>query len=374
MDSFAARLRLKTEPNRDASVIARFYSRALDYWAVQLQKRGDLEKAAAHFEQALELNPANVAAEVSLQCNKNLRANKPAAVPLSKSVTESFGPYRNWNTVVGENGPFDEPNFCYEQGQVFVQGKLFKQAMQQFTRVTELDRTHLPVRLWLAQLYIMSRRPEEALQLVTEIRKNENIFRVDRTNVTELMFAEGSAHLANKNPAAAQLAVTKALNKFETDKELLPHLLDTASQMYLNFGYFSNALPIIDRQLQLAPENTRALVNKGFVCLQLHAYEEAIPPLTLVLKLQTNNYSALLNRAIAYLRVNQLDSARQDYQTLQKAAPSAYPVYYGLAEIAYLKKDTNAAIQNYELYLSNGSSNPEEIKLVNQRLAELRPH
>jgi len=88
--------------------------------------------------------------------------------------------------------------------------------------------------------------------------------------------------------------------------------------------------------------------------------------------LQTNNYSALLNRAIAYLRANQLDSARQDYQTLQKAAPSAYPVYYGLAEIAYQQKDTNAAIQNYELYLANGSPNADEIKFVTQRLAELK--
>lgn len=372
MDSFAAKLRLKIEPNRDASLIARFYSRALDYWAVQLQKRGDLERAAARFEQALELNPANVAAEVSLQCNKNLRANKPAAVPLSKSVTESFGPYRTWNTVITEYGPFDEPNFCYEQGQVFVQGKLFRQAIHQFTRVTELDRSNLPVRLWLAQLYIMFNRPADAVQLITEIRQNENLFRVDRTNVTELMFAEGSAHLANKDPDDAQIAVKKALDKFETDKELLPHLLETASQMYLNFGYFSNALPIINRQLQLAPENPRALVNKGYVCLQLQAYDQAIPPLTRVLELQTNNYSALLNRAIAYLRANQLDSARQDYQTLQKAAPSAYPVYYGLAEIAYQQKDTNAAIQNYELYLANGSPNADEIKFVTQRLAELK--
>jgi len=57
---------LTAEPNRDASVLASFYSRALDYWAVDLQRKGELDKAAPHFERALELNPDNVSARLSL--------------------------------------------------------------------------------------------------------------------------------------------------------------------------------------------------------------------------------------------------------------------------------------------------------------------
>src|SRR5208337_3422952 len=100
-----------------------------------------------------------------------------------------------------------------------------------------------------------------------------------------------------------------------------------------------------------------ALVNKGYACIQIEAFAQAIPPLTQVLALQTNNYSALLNRAIAYLRTKNFDASQQDYERLQKAYPTAYQIYYGLGEIAWQKKDTNAAVRNYELYLANAQTN-----------------
>ena len=369
---FSKMARLKDEPNRDATVLGQFYSRALDYWAVELQKKGELEKAAQHFTKALEVSSNNIAAEVSLECNKKLRANEPTAVQLSKSVTEQFGPYRTWNNVIAANGPFDEPTFCYEQGQALIQSKFLRQAMHQFARVNELDQTHLPARLWLAQLYIMAQLPEEALKLIKDLQQNRDRFQISRTNVNELMFAEASAYLANKDSASAEIVIEKALKQYQTDKELLPKMLATASRMYMNFGVFSNALPLIDRQLTIAPDNIDALFFKGYAFLQLRLFEQAVPPFTRVL--QSTNYApALLNRAIAYLRSGQLEASQGDYEALLKTLPNAYPVYYGLGEIAYLRKDTNAAIRYYELYLTNGSPNPEETKFVSQRLAELKP-
>src|SRR2546426_11763289 len=100
-----------------------------------------------------------------------------------------------------ENGPFDEPSFCFAQGQVYIQARLFRQAMLQFARVKDLDHDHLPARLWLAQLYILARKPDEALRLVEEIHQKETAFNINRTNITELLFAEASAHLARKDTA-----------------------------------------------------------------------------------------------------------------------------------------------------------------------------
>src|SRR5439155_18569370 len=171
---------LKTEPNRDASSLATMYSQALDYWAVELQRKGELDKAAPHFERALELNPDNVAARVSLECNKNLRAGRETTVKFSKTIEDSFGnKYRDWNQVMNENGPFDEPSFCFAQGQVYIQARLFRQAMLQFARVKDLDHDHLPARLWLAQLYILARKPDEALRLVEEIHQKETAFNIN---------------------------------------------------------------------------------------------------------------------------------------------------------------------------------------------------
>src|ERR1035437_8977014 len=93
----------------------------------------------------------------------------------------------------------------------------------------------------------------------------------------------------------------------------------------------SNALNTIERELKIAPTNVNALVNKGFACIQIGAFDQAIPPLTQVLAIATNNYSALLNRAIANLRANKSEDAQHDYEVLQKAFPTAHQIYYGLA-------------------------------------------
>ena len=368
LEGLAKLTHLGTEPNQDALSLAGLYSRGLDYWAVQLQKKKELEKAAAHFERALDLNPDNVAAQVNLDCNRKLRAGKQTAVQVSKAISDKFGKYRTWDMVVGENGPFDEPTFCYEQGRVYIQTKLFRQAMEEFARVTELDATHLPARLWLAQLYIVSRRPEMALQVVEEIHQKEADFGVSRTNMNELLFAEASAHLAKKDTAGADAAVERTVQKYPGSVDLLA----TATQVYMNFGFYSNALGTIEQQLKLAPDNPAALINKGFALLQINACEQAIPPLTRVLTMQSTNYSALLNRAIAYLRCDKLDDAQHDYQTLQKAFPTAFQIYYGLEEVDYHKKDTNSAIRNCELYLANAPTNSDEAKFIRGRLEELK--
>ena len=368
MDSLVERAHLTRESNRDAAVLASFYSRALDYWGVEMQKSGQLTNAAAHFERALELNPDNLVAQVNLECNKNMQAGRKGSVQVSKSIEDEFGKYRNWDQIMGENGPFDEPNFCYEQGRVFVRNNLYRQAAAQFDRVKTLAPENLVARIWLAQLYVVSRMPAEALKLVDQIRAQPNLLDAARTNRTELLFVEASAHLAQDDSRSAEAAVQTTAAQYPGDADLLA----TATQVYMKYGRYSNALTTIEQELKIAPTNMNALVNKGYACIQVGAFDQAIPPLTQVLAMETNNYSALLNRAIACLRANKLDAAQRDYELLQKAFPTAFQIYYGLGEIAWLKKDTNAAIRSYQLYLANAQTNTAEAKAVSERLKQLK--
>jgi hypothetical protein len=73
------------------------------------------------------------------------------------------------------------------------------------------------------------------------------------------------------------------------------------------------------------------------------------------------------------LRGDRLDLAQRDYEALRKSFPTAYPVYYGLQEIAYRKKDTNAAVSYCQLYLTNAPPNTDEAKLISARLKDLKP-
>jgi tetratricopeptide (TPR) repeat protein len=368
MDSLAQEAHLSREPNHDAAVLAAFYSRALDYWGVEMQKYGQLTSAAAHFERALELNPDNLVAQINLECNKNLQAGRKSSVQVSKSIEDEFGKYRNWDQIIGENGPFDEPNFCYEQGRVFVRNNLYRQGAAQFDRVKTLAPENLVARIWLGQLYVVSRMPGEALKLVDQIRAQPSLTEATRTNRTELLFVEASAHLALNDVQGAEVAVRATTRQYPGDADLLA----TATQVYMKYGRYSNALTTIEQELKIAPTNMNALVNQGYACIQIGAFDQAIPPLTQVLAIDTNNYSALLNRAIAYLRANKLEAAQLDYEVLQKAFPTAHQIYYGLAEIAWRKKDTNTAIRNYQLYLANTQTNTAEAKVVSERLKQLK--
>jgi len=176
----------------------------------------------------------------------------------------------------------------------------------------------------------------------------------------------------------AVAAIDAALNKHGADDPAKQFLLATAAQTYINAGSFSNAVACIDRQLKLNPNSPQALVSKGYACLQLGALDQAANVLTRAIDMETNNspdlrVTARLDRAVAYLRAGKDDLAQRDYEVLKKSFPSAYPVYYGLQEIAYRKKDTNAAVTYCRLYLTNAPPNTDEAKLISARLNGLKP-
>ena len=79
-----------------------------------------------------------------------------------------------------------------------------------------------------------------------------------------------------------------------------------------------------------------------------------------------------MNRAIAYLQSGQLDAARNDYEAIQKALPTAHAVYYGLGEIAFQRKDVPSAIKHYEAYLKYAPPDTKEAKQIAERLKQLK--
>ncbi|HYG35201.1 MAG TPA: tetratricopeptide repeat protein, partial [Clostridia bacterium] len=233
---------------------------------------------------------------------------------------------------------------------------------------------HLPSHLSLAQIYMMRRMPERALQVLSEIRAKSQLLQLNRTNEMQLLWVETAAHLARSDLAGAENSIKAALQRFPADEDVL----SVATKVYMDFGHYSNALTTIDQQLKIRPNNEGALFYKGNACLQLNEFGPAIDALTRLLNLETNTTStvrqlSLFMRARAYMGSDRLDLAQKDYEILAQALPNEFPVYYDLGEIAYRKKDTRAAIRNYELYLKNAPTNfVDDIKLVNTRLQELK--
>ena len=362
------KLKLPIKPSPVALALGAYYSRSLNYWGVEMQKLNELKQAGDHFQMALDLNPGNVVAQANLLCNTQLLAGVMPQLKPSSSIEDLFGKFRSWDEVMTLNGPYDEPSFCYAASYRFARTRLFRQSAQAADRLRYFAPTNFAAQILLARFSLAKRMPDLALTYAGEIRSNLNRFNPTSTNLLELAALEATAHLLRQETNQG-VEILETMAETGTNNATA---LAAIFGIYSSYGLYTNALTILDRQLTMDPENVSALVNKGYIYAKLRAYDKAIEPLTEALTIQTNNPRAMFNRAIAYLCNNDLAEAQADYERLQAMYPRAYQVYFGLAQVALQRKDTNAAIQNYEAYLTNAPPNAPETKIVESRLRELK--
>ena len=353
-----ARLHVKARPNPSIPVVGGYYSRALDFWGVQLQRAGELEKAGARFEAAQKLKPDNFVAQVNLQFNQDLRAGRAVPVDLSTTSSDRFGSYNNWMEVTDAGGPFDEPSFCFQAGLIFIQNTFLRQAIGAFARVSELETNYLPARLFLAQLYLVNHLPDRTLAALREPLAQPENFSLGPTNSTGVNILAAGAYLYKNELARGSELIELELARHPDDAALL----DAAAKAYMVHGLYTNALVIMDRKLQAAPDDPTWLFGKGLASLQIKAYGAAIAAFTRVLEIQTNNYDARFNRAVARLQSEKFDAARADYLQLQTTFTNSIQVAYGLGEIAWRQHDNAEAIRNFNLYLANANPTPPRPK------------
>lgn len=350
----------------EARVLGIWYGSVLNFWGVALQRSGRLAEAKERFELVRELNPDNRPAELNLQCNSNLLARQTLAVVYSPSIEDQFGKYRDWNKIMRDNGPFDEPSFCYYLGLTFIQNGLLRQGGQQLDRVKALAPGDLSSRVILASLFRSWEMPDQALALAAEIRAEPRLQPLRGINEAAVVFLEADAYLDQTNLVKAASLIRSLLAAHPNDVELV----NRAALSYAEHRRYADAFRLIDHQLQLTPDDVSALATKGYLCIRAGDFTNAIPPLTRALSL-TNSYQVVFNRAIANLKTDQLGAAEADYQRVLAAFPNARQVYFGLGEIAFRRKDAKAAARYYHGYLSNSVPDTAEARFVAARLAAL---
>ncbi len=362
------KLHVPFEPSPMAITLGNYYSLALNFWGVQSEVAGRLPEAQRRFELSLKLNQNNISARRNLEFNKDLQAGVPTSVQSPKSLEADFGKYRDGPQIMRECGPFDEPTHRFAQGVIFGQTGLNRQAAQQFERIAALVPDYLPSQLWLAQFYVINRFPEKALSLIPKIRAAAEASADSGVGKFDLLKIEVSALFSAGKSALAEQKLRELMNEYPKDI----NLLSLAFQLSTTFKSYTNALRAVDFALELKPDDVGALVNKGYLSIQVNDHPTAIAALTTALSYDTNNATAKLNRAIAYLASDKLQAAQQDYSELEKLFPNMFQIYYGLGEIAWRNKDTNNAIRNYDLYLANAPAETDEAKTISERLQNLR--
>ncbi len=368
--------RFRAPPPAQAQTLARWYSGALNRWGVTLQRNGRPSEAAPYFTLAYELNPDNLPARANLPSNSNLLAHVKMTVDRDRSFLERLDDYLISNPDLSDNGPFDEPSYCYHLALMLLlspgpesgQPRMMRQACQELERTKALAPGDYATRLALGEALLYGGVLDQALQTAVEIRTDPDLQPLSPAAEVEAALLEASVWLAKTNSAKADAIISSLLASHPE----AGGLADRAQDLFRDYGSYSNALNIVERQLQSAPDSLAALVNKGTFLVLMGDFSNAIPPLTRSLEL-TNTYAGRLNRAYAYMRSGHLDAAATDYQELLRAFPKTYRAYYWLGEIAWQNKDTNAAIRYYQQCLSNSAAGVDETKVVAARLKSLQP-
>ncbi len=398
----------------DARFLSRFYSRSLNDWGVTLQRHQKPEQATPWFEEAFSMNTNNRPASVNIEYNRFLRNPQTSAPPVPRTTEERFGIYRDWETLLGVNGPFDHPDYLLQLGEILSQQSLYRQAAINLDRVVTLEATNLLARFLYATNYLQAGLPDRALQVAKNIRapgqfqltpdfqvgllRLEAAAHFSKSDYPEVekILLDGAAKLTNRievldalvmfygqtqqytnalhtidrilkispnNPKALINQATLHFNHQDFQKALgsLDLVLgkDTgnlAALMYKVFILietkdFPNALTEVERVLAIAPDKPEALLYKGVVLIETKEYDKAVEPLDKALELQPNNFNALQNRAIANLQRGNLEAAQEDYIKLRGMQPNYFVAYYGLGEIAFKRNQTADAIEYYEFYL-----------------------
>ena len=358
----------RSTPNQNANLISVTYSQALNFWGVQLQRSHELTKAEHRFSNATDLNPDNLVAQINLEFNRKLQSGNPGSGNLSEITSDQFGKYRSWNEVLNVNGPFDDPNFCFNTAAIYLEGSLLTQALAPLVRLREQVPDNLMARLWLGRLYVVKRMPDQALEAIQDPMSDPGRFGVNAGKASQFNIIAATAYFQKNSNQPAVKLMDKEIQNHPDDQ----NLARTVAHVYVSHALYTNALELIDRELARNPGDLAWLMGKGFTLIQMQSYHKAEAVFSQVLQTETNNYEALFNRGLARLNAGQYPGARADFLRVQQMNTNYFALAYGLSEVAVHMKDTNEVIRNCEIYLANAPTNTAEYKIARDRLAQWR--
>ncbi len=355
------------KPRTLESFLGETYSRMLNHFGVQAQRFGDMAAAGDYFEWSLQLNPANPAAFLNRDFNRAWRETKRAPEKPSEGTMDRLSLYGGaWDAILGTSGPVDDPTACFLLGRALEQSGNFRQAAQNLERTIFYTPENRAAQIVSILLHVKAQLPDVALQKAAAFRARHPVATLSDEEEIELVRAEAWAYATKNDLPTAERLLNNLASRFP--QQSAPW--DTLVDMYSRLGQQTNALAAISRQLQVQPDNLRALINAGAMSLNLGKFNEAIPFLDRALRISPSDETALYNRAVANEKIDRLDDARRDYESLLKIAKSNFRIaaFYKLGEIHFRKKDNKESLRYFKEFLKAAPEGTPEIPLARARV------
>ena len=128
---------------------------------------------------------------------------------------------------------------------------------------------------------------------------------------------------------------------------------------YHNQGDFERALAEFTETVDGLPSWGTGYAARGDTYIALGLYEEAIADYSEAVAIFPDYVSAIYTRGRAYHAIGETALAEADYANAIEQMPDYAPAYWGLGDLLFEQGQTQAALEQYQLYLALTTDAPD---------------
>lgn len=147
-------------------------------------------------------------------------------------------------------------------------------------------------------------------------------------------------------------------------------LLAMAASTYMQLGYWQNSVTILERAIEVSPNDHFAQANLGVAFLRKSSYDDAIVHFEKALQIDPCDAMSHLNIGVALFRKNKIDEAVSHFEKAAAIDPCDVPTRLNLATVLAKQGKTQRAIEQCDEILRIAPGRSEAIELRRQILRQ----
>lgn len=176
-----------------------WYARSLNRWGVELERAGQWDAAGQRFEQAVQLDAANLVSLANRDLNRARRtgttADDTAIAPLTAAVQSH--PSRLFLGQLAEG--CDVPEIDAALAKIMLESQCPRQAIHFMSRAVELNPDQPEYQIDLAQYYLQARLRSQSWHLIHQLQQNQSRWSLTPDQQTQLQQLQSDEWLNSTN-------------------------------------------------------------------------------------------------------------------------------------------------------------------------------
>jgi tetratricopeptide (TPR) repeat protein len=206
-------------------------------------------------------------------------------------------------------------------GETTGQSETVTRAIEQFKEVVRLDPSDTESALWLARLYRLQNKHDNAEEVLRGILKNDSENAAGVEQLTQLLLDEGKSSDA--------IALLEGI----TSKSSSPTLLDLLGDAYTQTKDLPKAEAAYRKAAELDPSETSHQRGLGQTLLSEEKYSEALKVYQKLSDLMPDDADVYLRLAQIYRELHQMDKAEETLVKARQYSPGSLDVMYNEAMV-----------------------------------------